>query len=76
GNIGSAYSAASGIGSAVFGAGSGTVASYLAGTSVVAPTSVLAANAAGAVGGDALGTLIAAEGWSAGAAAGGAAVAE
>lgn len=81
----SMYNTAAGIGSAIFGSGSGTVASWLAGTSSVAPTSVLAANATGALGGDALGTLISAEGWSAGgaaagsglgAAAGGAAAAE
>ena len=58
-------------GNALFGSGSGTVASWLGGTSAIAPTSVAAANLAGATGGDALGSLIATEGWSTGVAAAG-----
>lgn len=67
----SLYKGGTAVGNALLGSGSGTVASWMAGTSAVAPTSVLAANAVGAVGGDALGTLIAAEGWTTAAAAAG-----
>lgn len=64
----SLFNAGSFAGNAIFGSGSGTVASWLAGTSAVSPASVAAANLSGAMGGDALGSLIAAEGWSASAA--------
>jgi hypothetical protein len=49
---------------------SGTTLGWLTGASSVAPTSVAAANVVGGVGGDALGTLIAAEGWGGAAATG------
>jgi phage-related minor tail protein len=68
----SLYKGASTAGNALFGSGSGTVASWLAGSSSVAPTSVAAANFAGAAGGDAIGTLASFEGWTTAASAAGA----
>lgn len=56
-NAYSLYNNAAFAGNALFGSGSGTVASWMAGTSAVAPTTVAAANIAGAVGGDAIGVL-------------------
>lgn len=73
GSLMSMANTAKGIYSAITATGSGTLAAWLTGASSVAPTSVALANGAGAIGGDALGTLIGAEGWSTGAAGAGAA---
>jgi phage-related minor tail protein len=48
---------------AITATGSGSIGAWLAGSTSVAPTSVLAANVAGATGGDAIGTLASLEGW-------------
>jgi TP901 family phage tail tape measure protein len=63
-------STAKNIYSAFTATGSGTLGAWLSGASSVSPFSVGLANASGVTGGDALGTLIANEGWSTGAGAG------
>ena len=74
-NLSTAYSWGSTAADLAFGSSSGSLIPWLTGASAVAPSSVIAANAVGAAGGDAIGALIAAEGWSSATAAGASAAA-